>query len=264
MQTAPEIADTSVFRMMQLMMAETHEQRGISVLSGPPGIGKTTAIDEFERRFDGQCLVVKALPSPRGIGASPVSLLQLLTAAFCDSRGLHHYSNQRTQIAYLTSNFRSLLHSCYFAEEMEHQLLTFVFDEAQYLSRAAIETLRFWNDADRTIMPFPIGLIFIGNNEFALAPGRDGESVLSEAVRDRLLHSEELAYANLSDDDIRKVAATRGVADRAAVGVIIEYFARMRRPRSLRQIGRIIANCNRLAQGAPVTAQLVNDVLNPR
>lgn len=36
-----------------------HQRRRISVFAGPPGIGKTTAIDEFSRRRPGEIAVVK-------------------------------------------------------------------------------------------------------------------------------------------------------------------------------------------------------------
>jgi hypothetical protein len=59
--------------------------------------------------------------------------------------------------------------------------LTLVFDEAQNLSREAIEVMRFWNDADRCYAPFPLGLVFVGNNEFSLQVDGDGQSPISSS-----------------------------------------------------------------------------------
>lgn len=261
------IAETSVYRIMRTMLTETHDERGISVLSGPPGIGKTTAIDAFARDFDGQCLVVKVMPGSKGVGASPVAVLQAIIQAYCDTLDRAPSSYLSSSLPHLTREFRNLLVAEHYRhpEEIAHQRLTIVFDEAQYLKRVSIEMLRFWNDADRSAMPFSMGLVFVGNTEFALAPGRDGESVLSDAVRDRVLHYEELDYVNLSSDDLRAVAFARGVEDTAAVAAIIHYFTATRlKQRSLRQLDRIIASCRRTAGAEPITLDVVNNTLNPQ
>ena len=58
------------------------------------------------------------------------------------------------------------------------------------LLRDALGVLRFWNDKDRCYSPFPIGLVFVGNNEFSLAPDSHGACVISAAVADRALYVE--------------------------------------------------------------------------
>lgn len=261
-----EIAHTSVYRMMGAMMSDTHEQRGIAVLSGPPGIGKTTAIDAFATEFEGQCLVIKLTPSARGGETTPIAVVQALIDAYADQFGGWRRYNLRTTIAAVTRDFRHMLEAHYsrYLDETSHQRLTLVFDEAQHISRRAIEMLRYWNDTDRPLMPFPFGLVFVGNNEFALAATRHGESVLSDAVRDRLLHYEQLGYANVSDDDIRKVIAGCGIADPGVTDVVLDYFEVTRLNRSFRQLNRILDNCSRAAGDEPLTAQLVAQVLNPQ
>lgn len=262
----PEIADTSVFRMMGAMMADTHEQRGIAVLSGPPGIGKTTAIDAFADEYEGQCLVTKLTPAARGGEASPIAVVQALIDAYADQFGGWKRHSMKAMIAPLIQDFRNMLISQFrnHPEDMQHSRLTLVFDEAQHISRRAIDMLRYWNDTDRPLMPFPFGLVFVGNNEFALAASARGESVLSDAVRDRILHYQQLGYGNVSDDDIRKVVAGRGITDPGAAKVILAYFETARLHRSLRQLNRILEKCSRIAGDAPITAQLVNDILNPQ
>lgn len=263
MQSA-EIVETSIYRMMRVMLEETHDERGISVLSGPPGIGKTTTLDAFAGDYDAQCLVVKAMANSHSMGMTPVAVLQAIIDGFWRQWNIPQYYALRPSVPHLTRDIRKILTYAYGPDDVEHGRLTVIFDEAQYLSRAAIEMLRYWNDPDRTTMPFQIGLVFVGNNEFALASSNGSASILSDAVRDRLLYSEQLGHTNLSDDDMAKVAATRGLADLAAVKAILAYLSAARIKRSLRQLDRVIVKCARFADGAPITAQLVNDILNPQ
>lgn len=147
---------------------------------------------------------------------------------------------------------------------------TFIFDEAQYLSREAIEMLRYWNDKDRTTTPFPVGLIFVGNNEFAMAESLGGESVLSGAVRSRLLFEEPLSYAHLDDTDLTLFCQSRDMTDPEAIRAVVAYFStangKSRRSppkRDLRQLERLITAFHRRASNKPVTAEIVRSVLNP-
>lgn len=263
MQSA-EIADTSIYRVMRVMLEETHDERGISVLSGPPGIGKTTAIDAFAGDYEAQCLVVKAMANSHSRGMTPVAAMQAIIDSFWQQWGIPQYYSRGPSIPHLNRDIRNILSNHYGPDDVEYGRLTIIFDEAQYLSRAAIEMLRYWNDPDRTTMPFQIGLVFVGNNEFALAASNGGASILSDAVRDRLLYSEQLGHANLSDDDMAKVAATRGLTDIGAVKAILAHLSAARIKRSLRQLDRLIVKCTRFANGAPVTAALVTQVLNPQ
>src|SRR5436305_216629 len=50
---------TSIARRLIVRMQATHDRRRISVFSGPPGIGKTTAIDRFAATNAGSVAVVK-------------------------------------------------------------------------------------------------------------------------------------------------------------------------------------------------------------
>ena len=87
--------------------------------------------------------------------------------------------------------------------------LTIVLDEAQNLSREAIELLRYLNDEGAGYAPFQVGLLFMGNNEFALKTGASGESVISAAVADRALFVEGLSYKDLTPEDLRLVIDQR-------------------------------------------------------
>jgi len=150
--------------------------------------------------------------------------------------------------------------------EGEEQLLaeshlSIVFDEAQYLSSDAIEMLRFWNDPDRTVAPFPIGLIFIGNSEFALEEKAGGQSVISGAVRSRALFIETLGYEDVLDEDIATFIKSRGTYDNEAIALLLSHFRQRRVRRDFRNFIRLDDALQRRAQGAPVSATMVSSVL---
>lgn len=138
---------------------------------------------------------------------------------------------------------------------------TFIFDEAQYLSREAIEALRFWNDNDRGTTPFPVGLVFVGNNEFSLEEDSYGQSTLSGAVRSRALFIEPLDYADITDQDLVLFAQSRGVTDAAAIAAIVRYYSAPRIKRDLRNVERLLATLKRRANGEAVSGATVQEFL---
>jgi hypothetical protein len=135
--------------------------------------------------------------------------------------------------------------------------LTLVFDEAQYLSPDAIEMLRYWNDGDRTVTPFPLGLAFVGNSEFALEEDASGQSHISGAVRSRALFVETLAYEDLTDEDLRSVMESRGGYEPDAMALIIRQFAGRRVRRDLRSIIRLDEALRGQSPRATISASLV-------
>src|SRR5690606_19122887 len=100
------------------------------------------------------------------------------------------------------------------------------FDEAQFLSRASIEMLRFWNDEDQTALPFPLGLVFVGNHEFSLRQDARGQSPISEAVRSRTLFTTIFDRDDLTDEDVTAFINSRGVTDAAAAREMLEFINR--------------------------------------
>jgi hypothetical protein len=154
-----------------------------------------------------------------------------------------------------------------YAEEMEVAVsveqprFTFIFDEAQYLSREAIEMLRYWNDTDRTTTPIPVAIVFIGNNEFSLEEDSAGQSVISGAVRSRAFFIEPLDYADITDQDLILFAQSRGVTDAGAIAEIVRYYSSPRISRDLRHVERILATLSRRSNGAPVTAATVHEFI---
>jgi len=143
----------------------------------------------------------------------------------------------------------------------QQPLLTLIFDEAQYVSREAIEMLRYWNDGERTITPFPVGLIFIGNSEFALQEDGSGRSVLSGAVRSRALFVETLEYEDITAADVASFMHSRGSYEPDAISLIVSYFQQRRVRRDLRNMIRLDNVFRRRTGGATVTLDVVKTVL---
>ncbi|QCI93444.1 ATP-binding protein [Novosphingobium sp. EMRT-2] len=259
--------DTSIARQLLARMTITHEERGISVISGPWGIGKTTAIDAFARDHEFECLVIKVEPGAHKRGATYGDVMKRVVEAL---RGLRDLP-AGTQISNSTWTLRQMIYTHLtelfdyprYYESGSAPAFTFIFDEAQYLSREAIEALRFWNDSDRGTTPFPVGLIFVGNNEFALAESLGGESVISGAVRSRLLFEVPLTYAHVSDADLATFAQSRGVIEKSAIEAFLTYFSKPRIARDLRQAERKLSSCRRRAGEGPISADIINSVLHP-
>lgn len=260
-----EYVATSLARRLIARMQATHERRRISVFAGPPGIGKTTAIDQFVKAASGSVAVVKvarrnarevlvlqhALEALRPLSASifshaPSGLWELRTALFgsiCACGNLE--PGPARQGAYDPATLPRL---------------TLVFDEAQNLSREAIEALRYWNDADRCYAPFPLGLVFVGNSEFSLA-ARGGDSVISAAVADRALYIQALDYEDVTDDDLSLFIDARCDCEPAALAALLRSFRAPRAQRSLRRLGDLIEDLALEGEGRAITSREVQDAL---
>jgi len=251
---------TSVARRLIARMRVTHERRRISIFSGPPGLGKTTAIDAFHSSSLDGVVVVKVANRP----AKEVIVLQHILEAFRRMSG-----DARRAVPSSIWELRKYLRQeieAWAARGSEDGAaaaphLTFVFDEAQNLSRSAIEVLRYWNDADRCYAPFPVGLIFVGNNEFALQSGGSGESAISAAVADRALYVQTVEYADLTDEDIDMFLKAQGLADGSGRAAIVRYLRTSRAPRSLRRVIDLLEDVADLAGGQPMTSSVVHQAL---
>ncbi len=258
--------ETSVVRFIRTRLQVTHEDRAICVISGPWGIGKTTAVESFARANSGHCIIVKVEQGSMKHGASPVFVMQQTLESL---RPLVSRSPRAT-LSNAYWSLRQMLYKCtadWLSQWREHSnvseepRLSIVFDEAQYLSKDAIEMLRFWNDVDRTVMPFPIGLAFVGNSEFALEEKPGGSSILSGAVRSRSLFIETLSYEDVSDDDIRSFLRSCGPYEADAISFMLGYFRRPRVRRDFRNILRLDSSIRRRCPDLPISIAAARSVL---
>lgn len=260
---ARPFVETTIARHLLNRLLMTHEERGISVFSGPWGIGKTTALDAFQEANAESCVIVKVEPGMRRKGSAPARVIQYVAEALQRSR---QYPRKIVSSGYFA--LRQLVYSHMleaFGPECAEfpPKFTFIFDEAQYLSREAIEMLRYWNDGDRCTTPFPVGLVFVGNNEFSLEEDHSGQSAISGAVRSRALFVEQLGYADVTDADLVLFAQSRGVADAAAISAIVEHYSGHRAKRDLRNVERLLATLQRRAGDGAVTRAVIQAFLNP-
>lgn len=238
---------TSVSTAVLAFANGAHRRRRIAVMSGPPGIGKSKAVAEFRAALPGSCVVVK-------IGGKDNSATLAMQAVATQLRALneepsggwvpagrtdlqnHIFSSMCAKSGVNAAHARA---GVYQAEMFGH--MTLIIDEAQSLSRNAIEVLRFMNEPEHR--PIPFGLVFIGNSEFAMAPTGGEESVLTAAVADRAAYVEEFTYQNVLDDDLILYAEARGLTDRNTLDAVLDFFGSgggAQGVRSLRKLGQAI------------------------
>lgn len=272
---------TSIAVRMTARLRATHTRGGISVFSGPPGLGKTTAIEAFKAEFPGAVAIMKvatqgarelvvmqhAIEAMRSLsygGGNRITGIGTYDARNELAREIDSWAFRREReqgskvLDRLAGNNTGVP-----AEGLGNPQLTFVFDEAQNLSRNAIETLRYWNDKDRCYAPFPVGLVFVGNKEFALAADKSGASAISAAVADRALYIERYEYCDMTNADLKLFLNAYAITDDAAVNAVLKHYSTPRTPRSLRQVRNHAQDILDEANGAPVTAAHAWTVLAP-
>lgn len=257
---------TSISRSIVARLNRVHRLRAVRVYSGPPGIGKTTALRMFASEHSSEVAVVVVPPGPKG-GVGVVMAGHLIIEAIYRTLGINHsvaaFSTSR--IEQRSELFQAI---CEWAgipiperrrgmSGFDGPPLTIVFDEAQNLSREAIEMLRYLNDGDTGFSPVTVGLAFLGNNEFSLAVDAYGGCVLTDAVRSRSGPPELLSYDHVTDDDISLFVDSRCAIDDAAMGLIIRYFAR-RPDRDFRRIADVVAEL--VDEAGPDTTITTNHV----
>ncbi|MBZ5516834.1 MAG: AAA family ATPase [Acidobacteriia bacterium] len=137
----PEFIPTLTANLILEKLQEADERRGLGLLYGPPGIGKTFAVEEFMDQVERQPNPEK--PEVLLVTAHSASTPKSLMAALCLQAGVPH---QGTASALAESLVRKL--------ETGHYLV--IVDEANHLDIEAMELLRYVYDLGR------LGVVLIG------------------------------------------------------------------------------------------------------
>jgi len=137
----PEFITTMTANLILEKLHEADERRALALLYGPPGIGKTFAIEEFVDRVEKQDNPEK--PEVLLVTAHSASTPKSLMAALCLQVGIPH---QATASTLAESLVRKL--------ETGHYLI--IVDEANHLDIEAMELLRYVYDLGR------LGVVLVG------------------------------------------------------------------------------------------------------
>lgn len=272
MSPSPYVA-TSPAQTIVGRLQRTHDRTRISVFSGPPGIGKTTAILRFKERNYGSVCSVQLGRGPRS-GMRAVAAMQAAAEACAElipSKASYlpkmpgDLMQLRTRIWGMVSEWSGVNDYARYrasaAMDDPPLKLSLVIDEAQYLHPDAIDALRALNDVRGGFSPFPIAVNFVGNNAFVLKSEGRTQSVLEDQVRDRLLYTEVLSYGDVTDADLAIFFQDRGLVDPGALGISLKHFASGRVNRSFRRAEDLLTELEDEAAGEPITIHTLSVVL---
>jgi DNA transposition AAA+ family ATPase len=135
---------TSISEDVYKAIRYTQLNKGIAVLHGDAGIGKTRAASQYVSDNPGTTIYLQISPVSGSLG----SLLKLLTRAL-------HVSEGRSKLDMIL-NIR---------ERIDGTNKVLVIDEAQHLKLNALEEIRTWSDPNPMTGAPGIGIVLIGNTE---------------------------------------------------------------------------------------------------
>lgn len=159
-RAAAEYVPTTVSEDVYATLRYCHLERGIAVVYGDAGIGKTKAAEQYIRNNPAACIYVQASPVTGNLGA----FLKVLA---------------RKMRIQSTRNKLDLVLAIRDRLADTNRLL--IVDEAQHLKYSTLEEIRTWGDTDPESGKPGIGIVLMGNAE----------------VYDRMLGRQEARFAQL-------------------------------------------------------------------
>lgn len=220
--------ETTVAARVIDMLDIAHRHSWMISIQGPPGIGKTTAVEEYARRAKAKVWRFTARRDTAAVGPMMRALAQQF-AGTCDVRTYE--------------NVRALLEAASWARLDRGPLL--VIDEAQNLNADTLEELRSVHDEGK------IGIAFIGNHTFVdRHNGKRSNLVASPQFVSRLQLTMDLT--GVEPGDAEAVARLHGIT---GGGTIKRLALLARGPRGLRVLDGIVGLANEHAAGAPPKAE---------
>ncbi len=158
---------TSISESAYKLIRYCQLEKGIVVIDGDAGIGKTKAAAKFLQDNPATSVYIKAAPSTSSVR----SLLKVIAKA------LKLSENQRTEDL-----------SAMIQEKLKNTDKVLIIDEAQNLKFLALEEIRNWVDEDPFTGKPGIGIVLIGNDEVYNKMLGKQEAVFSQQFNRTRLH----------------------------------------------------------------------------
>lgn len=158
---------TSISESAYKLIRYCQLEKGIVVIDGDAGIGKTKAAAKFLQDNPATAVYVKAAPSTSSVR----SLLKMI------AKGLKMPENQRTEDL-----------SAAIQEKLKNTDKVLIIDEAQNLKFLALEEIRGWVDEDPFTGKPGIGIVLIGNDEVYNKMLGKQEAIFSQQFNRTRLH----------------------------------------------------------------------------
>ncbi len=165
--TARGYVPTSISESAYKLIRYCQLEKGIVVIDGDAGIGKTKAAAKYLQDNPATSVYVKAAPSTSSVR----SLLKVIAKA------LKMPENQRTEDL-----------SVMIQEKLKNTDKVLIIDEAQNLKFLALEEIRGWVDEDPFTGKLGIGIVLIGNDEVYNKMLGKQEAIFSQQFNRTRLH----------------------------------------------------------------------------
>lgn len=175
--------ETSISESIYKMIRYCQLEKGIVVIDGDAGIGKTKAATKFLRDNPTTTVYVSTTPSTSSVR----SLLRMIAGK------LRISENQRTEDL-----------SRAISEKMRSSDYVLVIDEAQNLKFLALEEIRGWTEEDPETGKPGIGIVLIGNDEVYNRMLGKQEALFSRQFNRTRLHGRYRAM-NVTKEDAEKL-----------------------------------------------------------